>query len=321
MTTHTVWDHIAFELASLRVLRNEPLSLHTSFRVGGSVPCYVIPHSEKELCHAWEVCHQNGVEVRILGKGSNVLVSDAGINCVVIQCEENLSSLHIDGTTLTVEAGASNAFVAEAACEAGLSGYEFAAGIPGTVGGAAIMNAGAYGGEFKDVAKSVRCLTPDGTIKTLTARDADWGYRQSMIDKKGWVVLAVTLLLSPGKQSDIRARMDDLHSRRAAKQPLDVPSAGSTFKRPKGYFAGTLIQQAGLVGARIGGAQVSCKHAGFIVNNNNARAADIYRLIVKVQQTVFAHFQVHLTPEVRLWGFDSSEIHLIDNPQSVMLDD
>ncbi|MDO4291055.1 MAG: UDP-N-acetylmuramate dehydrogenase, partial [Eggerthellaceae bacterium] len=202
---------------------------------------------------------------------------------------------------VVVQAGASNAQVAEAACAAGLAGYEFASGIPGTIGGAAIMNAGAYDGEFRDVAASVRCLTPDGDIVDVSAEEVAWSYRHSMMMERGYVVLGATLRLRAGDATEIRARMDDLARRRAEKQPLEMPSAGSTFKRPEGYFAGKLIQDAGLRGYQVGGAQVSTKHTGFVVNAGGATAADVLQLIADVQARVYENEGVRLEPEVRVW--------------------
>lgn len=205
------------------------------------------------------------------------------------------------GGVVVAQAGASNAQVAEAACAAGLAGYEFASGIPGTIGGAAIMNAGAYDGEFRDVAVAVRCLTPEGDIVDVSAEEAAWSYRHSMMMERGYVVLGATLCLRAGDATEIRARMDDLARRRAEKQPLEMPSAGSTFKRPQGYFAGKLIQDAGLRGYQVGGAQVSTKHTGFVVNAGGATAADVLQLIADVQARVYENEGVHLEPEVRVW--------------------
>ena len=216
---------------------------------------------------------------------------------------QRFSGIKVQGTKLFVDAGASNEQVAQAALAAGLAGYEFASGIPGTIGGAAIMNAGAYGGEFRDVCCGLTCATPDGRIVEVTAWQACWGYRHSMMGDEGWTVLGAVLQLRPDNAATIRARMDDLAARRAEKQPLDMPSAGSTFKRPAGYFAGKLIQDAGLRGFSVGGAQVSQKHTGFVVNAGGATAADVRELIAQVQQRVFENEGVRLDPEVRMWGF------------------
>ena len=214
---------------------------------------------------------------------------------------DNLSRIAISDTTLEAQAGATNKQVASAALEARLEGFEFAEGIPGTIGGAAIMNAGAYGGEFCDVCVALTCVDEAGRIVTVKREDAEWGYRHSMMDDAGLVVLAATLQLAYGDPCAIQARMDDLAARRREKQPLDMPSAGSTFKRPEGYFAGKLIQDSGLQGYSVGGAQVSTKHAGFVVNTGGATASDVWGLIQDVQREVNRQFGVFLEPEVRYW--------------------
>ena len=233
-----------------------------------------------------------------------MLVSDAGLPGVVIEIGERMAHISIDGSIVHAQAGATNEAVAQAALEAELTGYEFASGIPGSVGGAAIMNAGAYDGEFKDVAVSVSCLFPDGTVREIPAEEADWSYRHSMMSDKGLVVLGATLQLAAGDKDEIRAKMDDLSQRRSSKQPLEMASAGSTFKRPEGYFAGKLIQDSGMQGHSVGDAQVSTKHAGFVVNTGNASAADVLQVIRDVQAAVADQFGVTLETEVRMWGFD-----------------
>lgn len=283
---------------------DEPLAELTTFRIGGPVDCLVEPRSVEEARSVLAACRDCGATVRVMGLGSDVLVADEGLRCVVVRIAENLSQIEVDGNVMRVEAGASNADVARCACAEGLAGYEFASGIPGTVGGAAIMNAGAYGGEFKDVAESVRCLTPEGDVVDVDAERAQWSYRHSMMDEAGYVVLRATLRLSPDDTQAIRERMDDLARRRAEKQPLDMPSAGSTFKRPEGFFVGQLVQEAGLRGYRVGGAQVSEKHTGFVVNAGGATAADVRWLIADVQERVLANAGVRLEPEVRMWGFE-----------------
>ena len=265
----------------------------TTFRIGGPADVLVEPRTAGEARVVLEACRRLGVAVRVMGLGSDVLVADEGLRCVVVRIAESLSQVEVDGERMHVEAGASNADVARRACEEGLAGYEFACGIPGTVGGAAIMNAGAYGGEFKDVAESVRCLTPEGELVDVDAERAQWSYRHSMMGEAGFVVLGATLRLAP-----------DDPRRRAEKKPLELPSAGSTFKRPAGFFVGQLVQEAGLRGYRVGGAQVSEKHTGFVVNAGDATAADVRRLIADVQERVRASAGVDLEPEVRMWGFE-----------------
>ena len=280
-----------------------PMSELTTFRIGGPAAVVVEPATADEAAQALSTCHAAGAEVRVMGLGSDLLVSDAGVDAVVVRLAQRFSDIKVQGTKLFVDAGASNEKVAQAALAAGLAGYEFASGIPGTIGGAAIMNAGAYGGEFRDVCCGLTCATPDGRIVEVTAWQACWGYRHSMMGDEDWTVLGAVLQLRPDSAASIRARMDDLAARRAEKQPLDMPSAGSTFKRPAGYFAGKLIQDAGLRGFRVGGAQVSQKHTGFVVNAGGATAADVRELIAQVQQRVFENEGVRLDPEVRMWGF------------------
>ena len=283
------------------VRAEEPLARHTTFAIGGPAQWLVEPASEDQVRAVAQLCRQAGMQLRVLGLGSNVLAADEGVRGVVLKLADRFARIDVDGCSVTAQAGASNADVAEAACAAGLAGYEFASGIPGTVGGAAIMNAGAYGGEFKDVAASVRCLTPGGEIVDVPAEDAAWSYRHSMMNDRGYIVLAATLRLQSDEPAAIRARMDDLRCRREEKQPLEMPSAGSTFKRPEGYFAGKLIQDAGLRGYQVGGAQVSVKHTGFVVNAGGATAADVRQLIADVQQRVYEREGVRLEPEVRMW--------------------
>ncbi len=296
-------DQLRFYAGAENVFAEEPLSKHTTFKIGGPAQWLVVPSSLADVGYIQQCCIEHGVDLRILGLGSDLLIADEGLRGVTLKIAENLSSIRVEGTRLVVEAGASNEAVAAAACAAGLSGYEFACGIPGTIGGAAIMNAGAYDGEFKDVAVSLTCLTPEGEIVEVSAEQADWSYRHSMMDCAGYIVLEAVLQLKEGNPVDIEARMSDLQARRSEKQPLEMPSAGSTFMRPEGYFAGKLIQDAGLMGYSVGGAQVSTKHAGFVVNFDNATAADVRALIADVQERVFADAGVRLEPEVRMWGF------------------
>ena len=281
-----------------------PMSTLTTFQIGGPAAVVVEPATAEQAACVLRACHEANVPVKVLGLGSDLLVSDAGVDAVVVRIAQRCASIAVAGSKLVVDAGASNAQVAEAALAAGLAGYEFASGIPGTIGGAAIMNAGAYGGEFRDVCCRVTCATPEGQLVEVAAWQACWGYRHSMMSDAGWTVLGAELQLRPDSPDAIRARMDDLAARRAEKQPLEMPSAGSTFKRPTGYFAGKLIQDAGLRGFRVGGAQVSEKHTGFVVNAGGATAADVRELIAQVQQRVFDNDGVRLEPEVRMWGFE-----------------
>lgn len=287
------------------VLADEPMSAHTTFRVGGPADVLVMPGCAEEARRVVSLVRESGCPLYIMGRGSNLLVADAGLRGVVVQLASNLSTIRVSAEgVIAAEAGASNAKIAAQARDAGLSGYEFAAGIPGSVGGAAIMNAGAYDGEFKDVACGVACLDSTGEIVNLSPEQAEWGYRSSAIDRLGLIVLEVKLQLHPDDPSAIQERMEDLASRRQSKQPLDKPSAGSTFKRPPGLFAGKLIQDAGMQGYQVGGAQVSTKHAGFVVNVGGATAADVLQVIRDVQSAVLERQGVMLQPEVRMWGFE-----------------
>ena len=293
--------------ASDDLLINEPMSKHTTFRCGGPAQFFVRASNASDITAAINAAEKADTPWWIVGCGSDLLVSDAGLPGVVIEIGERMAHISIDGSVVQVQAGATNEAVAQAALEAGLTGYEFASGIPGSVGGAAIMNAGAYDGEFKDVAASVSCLFPDGTVREIPAEKADWSYRHSMMSDEGLVVPGATLQLAAGNKEDIRAKMDDLAQRRSSKQPLEMASAGSTFKRPEGYFAGKLIQDAGMQGHSVGDAQVSTKHAGFVVNTGNATAADVLQVIRDVQAAVADQFGVTLETEVRMWGFEPTD--------------
>ena len=279
------------------------MSRHTTFRIGGPADLMVLPTTEEQAAAVIRACAEAEVRPYLLGLGSNLLVSDAGLRGVVLKLAENLSQVQVQENRLICQAGASNEQVAKVAQAHGLAGYEFASGIPGTIGGAATMNAGAYDGEFSQVAVSVRCITPEGELVNVPADQACWSYRHSMMMDRGYLVVAATLELEPQDPAVIQERMDDLRQRRDSKQPLEMPSAGSTFKRPEGYFAGKLIQDSGCQGLSVGGAQVSTKHAGFVVNNGSATAADVLGLIEEVQNRVMEHFGVAMEPEVRMWGF------------------
>lgn len=291
-------------LGKENVLLGEPMREHTTFKIGGPADVYVIPRSIEDLARIHRVCSDTLTPMRIVGNGSDLLIADSGVRGVVVQVLDNLSEITIEGNVVRVQAGATNREVAQAALEAGLSGFEFAAGIPGTIGGAAIMNAGAYGGEFRDVCIELTCVDSEGDFVTVSRDAADWSYRHSMMSDEGYVVAEAVLELTPADPAGIKATMDDLQARREEKQPLEMPSAGSTFKRPEGYFAGKLIQDSDLMGVSVGGAQVSTKHAGFVVNAGDATAADVLGLIRHVQETVKDRFGVDLEPEVRMWGFD-----------------
>lgn len=289
-------------VGSDNVYEQEPMKKHTTFRVGGPADYFVTPHSKKEIQGVMETCQKEGVPCYIMGNGSNVLVSDQGYAGVIIQIYKNYSDIQVEEDVVTVKAGASLAKVAKKALESGLTGFEFAAGIPGTIGGAVVMNAGAYGGEIKDVIIDAQVLMPDGQIVLLDKEELELGYRTSSIMEKNATVLKARLQLRSGSREMIQQRMDELKEQRVTKQPLEYPSAGSTFKRPKGHFAGKLIMDAGLRGYTVGDAQVSEKHCGFVINRGNATAQDVRTLMEDVKTKVYEKFGVTLEPEVKMLG-------------------
>ena len=289
-------------LGSDNVYRNEPMRKHTTFRIGGLADFYLCPHSAKEIQKTVAICREEELPYFILGNGSNLLVSDQGYRGVVIQLWKNVSDILVEGCRIRAKAGASLAKIAGEALEEGLTGMEFAAGIPGTLGGAVVMNAGAYGGEMKDILQEALVMDEQGEIFTLKKEELHLGYRTSIIKEKGYIVLAAALELKPGDRKEIKEKMDELKQRRVEKQPLDMPSAGSTFKRPEGYFAGKLIMDAGLRGFSVGGAQISEKHCGFVVNTGKATANDVLTLIREVQKRVRDKFGVELETEVKFLG-------------------
>lgn len=285
-----------------QVKKDEPMKIHTTFRVGGPSSYFVTPETEEEVAKVIEVCTQENVPYYIVGNGSNLLVSDQGYEGVIIQIYKQMNRVEITENEIHAQAGALLSMIANRAMEAELTGFEFAAGIPGTLGGACVMNAGAYGGEMKEVLETVTVLTRDGDVKTLTKDELELGYRTSVIAKKDYIVLSAVIRLENGKKEEIKAVMDDLKEKRITKQPLEYPSAGSTFKRPEGYFAGKLIQDAGLRGFQVGGAQVSEKHCGFVVNKDQATAADVMNLMNQVSDKVYEMSGVRLEPEVKRLG-------------------
>ena len=278
---------------------NEPLSRHSSFRIGGPCALFVTPESADSLRDAYNEAKSEGIRTYILGKGSNILFADEGFDGVIISTEK-LTSVTVSGNTLTADAGASFTHIAAVARDAGLSGLEFAYGIPGSVGGAVFMNAGAYGGQVSDCLESSSCFDPENDRIIYTeGADHDFGYRSSIYKKNPErVILSATFELKSGDKEEIRAYMEDIMGRRRDKQPLEYPSAGSVFKRPEGYFAGQLIEEQGLKGCTIGGAQVSEKHAGFIINRGGATAKDVLDLIAHIQAKVKEAYGVMLECEV-----------------------
>ena len=280
----------------------EMMKEHTTFRVGGAADYFIQPKSAEELRAALEILHRYEIPVLVIGNGSNLLVRDKGIRGAVIQIYNRMADITVAGDTIYAKGGALLSAVAARAAEKSLTGLEFASGIPGSIGGAVVMNAGAYGGEMRDVLVSVEVLTQELEIKTIPVAELDLGYRHSIIPEKGYIVLGATLRLKEGNAAEIRGRMAELAEQRRAKQPLQYPSAGSTFKRPEGYFAGKLVQDAGLKGKTIGGAQVSEKHSGFLINIGGATAQDILDLIAFCQKEVKEQFGVTLETEVKIVG-------------------
>ena len=302
MENNSIENMFCMTLGSDNVRLHEPMKKHTTFRIGGPADYYLCPHSTEELQKILQICRENKLEFFILGNGSNLLVSDKGYRGVVIQLWKNFSDIETEDNTITVKAGALLSKVAAEALEESLTGMEFASGIPGTMGGAVMMNAGAYGGEMKDIIREVTVLTREGELLTLSKEEMNFGYRTSVVKEKGYVVISAELQLRKGDREEIRKVMDELKERRVTKQPLDMPSAGSTLKRPEGYFAGKLIMDAGLRGFSVGGAQISEKHCGFVVNKGDATAADVLGLIGEVQKRVQEKFGVALEPEVKFLG-------------------
>ena len=283
------------------IFMEEPMKKHTTFRVGGPADVLVQP-DETALAAILALCRQYYVPYSFIGNGSNLLVGDKGIRGVVIEMTDPMGNIEVYGTKITAQAGAMLSKIANTAASNGLGGMEFAAGIPGSVGGAVVMNAGAYGGEMKDIIERVYVLDENGAQLELDRTALDLSYRHSCIPDKKYIVTKVVLELVPRNEVEIRSKMKDLNEKRAGKQPLQYPSAGSTFKRPEGYFAGKLIMDTGLRGYQVGGAQVSEKHCGFVINKGDATAADICQLMRDVSDKVQAQFGVVLEPEVKMIG-------------------
>ena len=289
-------------LGEERVFTGEAMSRHTTFKIGGPADYFLMPDKGTDVGRIVKICKESGIPYFILGNGSNLLVGDGGYRGAVIQIYKNMSSVTVEGTEIIAQAGALLSSVAAAAKNASLTGFEFAGGIPGTMGGAVVMNAGAYGGEMKDVLTEVTVMDDEGEIITLPADKLELGYRTSIIKTAGYIVLEAKLQLKEGNPEVIRETMKDLTIRRTTKQPLEYPSAGSTFKRPEGYFAGKLIMDSGLAGYQVGGAQVSEKHCGFVINAGGATARDVRTLMDNVRDIVYKKYGVTLEPEVKFLG-------------------
>lgn len=295
------YDEITTALPELKVLKDEPMSRHTTFRIGGPADYFVCPDRE-QIAEVLAVAKKCGMAITVIGNGSNLLVGDKGIRGLVVEIGSAMNQIMVDKNHITAGAGALLSQVAAKAAAAELGGMEFAAGIPGSVGGAVTMNAGAYGGEMKDILRTVTVLTPEGELKTLDVSEMDLSYRHSCVPEQQYIVLEAEIELGYKPEEEIRAQMEELRNKRIEKQPLEYPSAGSTFKRPEGYFAGKLIMDAGLRGYRVGDAQVSEKHCGFVINRKNASAQEVRQLMQDVQDKVKAQFGVMLEPEIKMLG-------------------
>ena len=281
---------------------NEPMSKHTSFRIGGDAEVFALPKTREELAEILQLSAEIGVKPAILGAGTNVLAPDAGINGIVICLKDCLDGMdRLDETHIRVMAGVTMTRAAVFAANLGLDGMTFAHGIPGTVGGGVFMNAGAYGGEMKDIVENVEIMDLQGNTRILTNEEMDFSYRHSRLEETGEIVISAVLHLIPGETERIKGKMRELQAKRSASQPLDLPSAGSAFKRPTQGYAAALIDQAGLKGYQVGGAAISMKHAGFAVNVGGATAADVQKLLTQVSDIVFEKHGIRLEPEVRIW--------------------
>lgn len=298
----SMYDYIKTIIPRERILFHEPMSKYTTFRVGGEAECILVIQKEEELAQLIPYLNRIEQEYFILGNGSNLLVGDKGYRGMIVKFGDEMEQIRVEGTRMIVKAGALMSKVAVTAKQNSLTGLEFAAGIPGSLGGGIVMNAGAYDGEMKQIVESVRVMDRDGQILTLDNETMEFGYRTSIIKNRPFIVVEAVLQLAEGDPEQIGARMEELAQLRKSKQPLEYASAGSTFKRPEGYFAGKLIMEAGMRGYRIGGAQVSDKHCGFIVNTGKATAADIKEVIEEVQERVKERFHVTLEPEVVFLG-------------------
>jgi UDP-N-acetylmuramate dehydrogenase len=290
-------------MATENIKENEPMKNHTSFKVGGPADLFLMPQTREELQAVLEICKKSEKPLYIMGNGSNLIVRDKGYSGIIINTKA-LNLVKTVGETLIAEPGISLKDLANVALEQKLTGLEFASGIPGSLGGAVTMNAGAYDGEMKQVIKSITVITEDGSLKTISADQCHFGYRSSILQQHNWVLVSVELILANGDYQAIQAKMLDLNTQRQTKQPLEYPSAGSTFRRPVGYYAGKLVQDAGFKGHSVGGAQVSEKHSGFVINKGGATAADILNLIGAIQSAVKDQFGVDLKTEVIVIGND-----------------
>lgn len=302
METKNVEQHLVEIAGKNRVWLEEPMAKHTTFRIGGNAKYFVGPDSIEMIQKLVKFCLENDVPYFILGNGSNLLVSDRGYDGVILQLFKNYDEVTVEGTRIRAQAGALLSKIANQGLQHALTGFEFASGIPGTIGGAVVMNAGAYGGEMSQVIEQVTALDERGEIIVISEEDLEWGYRTSVLQKRSYIVLEVVLRLEYGDKEQIQARMEELKEQRSSKQPLEFPSGGSTFKRPKGNYAGKLIMEAGFRGFQIGGAKVSDKHCGFVINAGNATASDVIELTSRIQEKVNRDTGIQLELEIRKLG-------------------
>ena len=304
MNKQFIYKELLNTLDEENIKVDEPMKKHISFKVGGPADFLVKPKTEEELRNVVEFAKKENVPFIVIGNGSNLLVKDGGIRGIVIELSDNFNNYEIDGNIIKAQSGALLAIIGRNAMKNSLTGFEFAAGIPGTLGGALAMNAGAYGGEMKQVVKTVRLMDRDGNIFELSNEEMKFEYRRSLLTTKDYIVLSAVIELQPGNVEEIKEIMADYSNRRSTKQPLNFPSAGSTFKRPEGHFAAKLIDDCGLRGLNLRGAQVSDKHCGFVINSGGATAKDILDLMFIVKSTVNAKFGIMLEEEVKILGED-----------------
>ena len=295
-----IFDILSSALPEMKIFKNESMASHTTFRIGGPAKLFIEPKSEEELSKCYKILKENGIDPIVIGRGSNLLVRDEGIDGVVIHLGEDFAAICVEDTAICAEAGANLAAVASAALQNCLTGMEFAHGIPGSLGGALYMNAGAYGGEMSQIVETVRYMDRDGAIRERAVGECCYGYRHSIFEEEQTIILGAKIRLEKGDKEAIAARMKELSEKRIASQPLDKPSAGSTFKRPATGYAAAMIDQSGLKGFAVGGAQVSEKHAGFVINAGDATFADVSELMARVQEKVQENFGVILEPEVKI---------------------
>ncbi|MEJ8553505.1 UDP-N-acetylmuramate dehydrogenase [Tepidibacter sp. Z1-5] len=304
MNKQNIYDRLCEIIGEENILVDEPMKKHTSFKIGGPADILVTPTDENQLKDIIKYIKEENIPYFLMGNGSNLLVRDGGIRGIVVKIAQNYNKFEINENIIKAQSGILLSTLAKHIAKNCYKGFEFASGIPGTLGGAIAMNAGAYGGEIKDVVKSVKVLNQQGEIVELSNEQMKFGYRTSLVNKEKLIVLEVKLSLEKGNYEDIKNILDDLTVKRTTKQPLNVPSAGSTFKRPEGYYAGKLIEDSGLKGVRLKGAQVSDKHSGFVINAGGATAKDIIELIEFIKKTVYDKFKVELNEEVKIVGED-----------------